>query len=189
MERNLLVFPNNQESQGSGGLQIFKRLRLIFERLLEAITVFQMAALAVVVVVAVIYRWSGHSLSWYDEVASIQLAWLTYYGSALAALKRSHIGMTSVLNAVRPKLRVALFLVGEAIVIGFFITLAWIGYAILEVLEGDRLVSLPEVTATFAQSVIPIGSVLFVIAQLLSFPEEFEKAKSEHAQMSATDKG
>ncbi|MEQ8192874.1 MAG: TRAP transporter small permease subunit [Rhodospirillales bacterium] len=170
-------------------MNILKRLRRVFERLLEAVTVLQMAALAIVVIVAVIYRWAGESLSWYDEVASIQLAWLTYYGSALAALKRSHIGVTAVLNAVRPQLRVVLFLIGEVIVIGFFVTLGWIGYMVLGVLAGDTLVSLPEVSVQFTQSVIPISSVLFIVAQLMSFPEEFAKAKSEHAEMSATDKG
>ena len=50
-----------------------------------------MIALAVTVVVGVVYRWSGNALVWYDEVASVQLAWLTYYGSAYAALKGAHI--------------------------------------------------------------------------------------------------
>ena len=40
----------------------------------------------IIVVVAVVYRKIGHSLVWYDEGASIVLAWLTYYGAALAAL-------------------------------------------------------------------------------------------------------
>ena len=43
-----------------------------------------------VVVLGVVFRWDGEALSWYDEVASVQLAWLTYYGASLAALKRAH---------------------------------------------------------------------------------------------------
>ena len=34
----------------------------------------------------------GQSLTWYDEVASHLLAWLTFYGAALASVKRAHIG-------------------------------------------------------------------------------------------------
>jgi len=51
-----------------------------------------MVTLSVVVIVAVCYRIAGDSLSWYDEVASILLAWITYYGAALAALQRKHVG-------------------------------------------------------------------------------------------------
>ena len=44
-----------------------------------------MGALAVVVVLGVGFRKFGAALVWYDEVASVLLAWLTYYGAALAA--------------------------------------------------------------------------------------------------------
>ena len=43
-------------------------------------------------------------LVWYDEGASIMLAWLTYYGAALAALKRAHIGFPGLVNAMPPQL-------------------------------------------------------------------------------------
>ena len=43
-----------------------------------------MAALAVEVIAGVVFRYSGYALVWYDEVATILLAWVTYYGSALA---------------------------------------------------------------------------------------------------------
>jgi len=39
------------------------------------------------------------------------------------------------------------------------------------VLGGTSLVSLPWVPAAVAQSVIPIGAVLFIVAQLLSLPD------------------
>ena len=68
------------------------RLRRILERFLEIWVVFLVSALTVIVVLAVIWRKAGASFVWYDEVASIMLAWITYYGAALAALKRAHIG-------------------------------------------------------------------------------------------------
>ena len=53
----------------------FDSARALFERLLETITVLLIISLAVVVVLGVIFRWAGESLSWYDEIASVQLAW------------------------------------------------------------------------------------------------------------------
>jgi TRAP-type C4-dicarboxylate transport system permease small subunit len=158
------------------------RARALFERLLETITVLLIISLAVVVVLGVIYRWSGASLSWYDEIASVQLAWLTYYGASLAALKRAHIGVPSLIAVVPPLFRVPLVLLAESVVIGFFLILAWYGYVVLVVLEGDTLISLPWISTQVTQSVIPIGAVLFIIAEVLNLPQIMREA-SGHAQM------
>ncbi|MBW1995630.1 MAG: TRAP transporter small permease subunit, partial [Deltaproteobacteria bacterium] len=57
-----------------------------------------MVVLTIIVILGVIYRKAGASLSWYDEVASVLLAWLTYYGAALAAITRGHIGFSGLIN-------------------------------------------------------------------------------------------
>ena len=154
----------------------FDAARSVFERLLQTITVLLIISLAVVVVLGVIFRWAGESLSWYDEVASVQLAWLTYYGASLAALKRAHIGVPGLISAVPPLYRVPLVLVAEAVVIGFFLILAWYGYIVLVILEGDTLISLPFIGTQFTQSVIPIGAILFVIAEILNLPQVLREA-------------
>ena len=157
--------------------------RALFERLLETITVFLIISLAVVVVLGVIYRWSGASLSWYDEIASVQLAWLTYYGASLAALKRVHIGVPGLIAVVPPLFRVPLVLLAEAVVIGFFLILAWYGYIVLVVLEGDTLISLPWISTQVTQSVIPISAVLFIIAELLNMPQIMREAITREEMM------
>ena len=136
-----------------------------------------MAVLAAVVVVGVIFRKSGASLIWYDEVASILLAWLTYYGAALAALNRAHIGIPTLLDRLRGFYRTALVLFGEVCTISFFVVLAWAGVRVLAVLGGTSLVSLPSVPMSLAQSVIPIGAVLFIAAQLLTIGDVLGSAK------------
>jgi TRAP-type C4-dicarboxylate transport system permease small subunit len=99
------------------------------ERLLEGAVLGLMAALAAIVVLGVVFRKVGAALVWYDEVAAILLAWLTYYGAALAALRRAHIGVPTVFRALRGR------------------------------------------PARLAQSVVPIGAVLFVLAEALSIPD------------------
>ena len=130
-----------------------------------------MAVLAVVVVVGVGFRKAGASLIWYDEVASILLAWLTYYGAALAALHRAHIGMPTLVQHLKGWMRTAVILFGEACTLAFFGILAWAGVRVLSVLTGTTMVSLPTVPMSIPQSVIPIGAVLFIVAQLLSLPD------------------
>ena len=146
---------------------------------MEYIVIVLMIMLSLLVIVAVVYRKLDMSLSWYDEVASVMLAWLTYYASALAALTRGHIGFNGLLNAMKPSLRIPVLLIGEALVIIFFILLAWVGWQVLIILEGDSLISLTWVPTRLTQSVIPIGAVLFVIGQLLSFPDMWRQATSD----------
>lgn len=147
------------------------RVRNALRKALELVVLGLMGSLAAVVVVGVVFRKAGASLVWYDEVASILLAWLTYYGAALAALHRAHIGMPTLVDRLRGRVRVAVVLVAEACVLAFFGVLAWAGLRVLSVLTGTSLVSLPWVPASVAQSVIPIGAVLFIAAQLLSLPD------------------
>lgn len=145
-------------------------LRRILDSVLSWTVIGLMVTLTVLVIVAVIYRKAGASLSWYDEVASVLLAWITYYGAALAALRRSHIGVDGILLSLPIRWRAAAVILAEILVISFFVIMAWAGWEILKVLEGTTLISLTWVPIQLTQSIIPIGAVLFIIAELLSFP-------------------
>lgn len=155
-------------------LEAFRRR---YERLLEWIAIALMAALAVEVTAGVAFRYSGYSLVWYDEVATILLAWVTFYGSALAVLKHGHIGVPEIVRRLPAGWRVATTCAAQVCTLGFFVLLVWTGYAVLEILASDTLVSLPAVSVAYAQSVIPVSAVLVIIAQLLVFPELLEEAR------------
>lgn len=154
------------------------RVRTIYGYFLEAIAIILMAALAIEVTIGVVFRYAGYALAWYDEVASILLAWVTYYGAALAALRRAHLGVPELVQKLPPHARVVVTLLAEACVFGFFIVLAWVGYSVLEVLSTDTLVSIPEVSVMYTQSVIPISAVLFIIAEALVLPEVLREART-----------
>ncbi len=154
------------------------RVEAVLERLLEAILIFLMVALTVVVVVAVSFRMAGDSLVWYDEVASIMLAWVTYYGGALAALKRGHIGFDGLIVSLPPGWRLVLVILAEICVFAFYILMAWTGWVVLLVLEGDTLVSLTSVSVQLTQSVIPIGAALFIICEAVSLPGYWRRVKA-----------
>ena len=143
----------------------------IFQTSMEAIVAILVAALALVVVLGAGFRKAGNALVWYDEVASILLAWLTYYGAALVAFRRGHIGVPMVVERLRGAARTWAVLVAEAVVIGFFLVLAWAGWRVQGALAGATLISLPSVPTALAQSVIPVGALLFIAAQLLSLPD------------------
>jgi TRAP-type C4-dicarboxylate transport system permease small subunit len=159
---------------------MLEELRRRYERLLEWIVIALMAVLFIEVTVGVLFRTFGSSLVWYDEVAAILLAWLTFYGSALAAAKRAHIGCPEVVAMLAPAARIAARLVAEALVIGFFVLLGWTGYRVLGVLDTDTLVSLPSVPVSWVQSVVPISAALIVAAELLALPLAIDQARRAH---------
>jgi TRAP-type C4-dicarboxylate transport system permease small subunit len=162
------------------------RLRAGFERLLEWIVIVLMVALSAEVTAGVFFRTIGLSLSWYDEVASVMLAWLTFYGSALAALKRAHIGFPGLVNGLPPEWRLGFVLFTEVLVVGFFALLGWIGFSILEVLDTDHLESLPWVTVAWTQSAIPVSAALIILAELLNLPQLVREARG-YAASGASD--
>lgn len=155
---------------------MLRGLQFVLGWVLEWITIILMVMLTIVVIVAVLYRLAEDSLSWYDEIAAILLAWITYYGAALAALKRSHIGFSGLVRAIPVPWRTVAVLTAEAITLGFFAVLAYVGYQVTVLLQGLTLVSVPWVSVSFTQSVIPIGAVLFIIAQILNWPIVWREA-------------
>ena len=155
------------------------RAKAGLRKALEGVVLSLMVSLAVVVVVGVVFRKAGASLVWYDEVASILLAWLTYYGAARAALDRAHIGVPTLVDKLSGKSRLAILIVAEVLVLTFLVVLAWAGVRVLMVLGDTTLVSLPWVPTAVAQSVIPIGAVLFIIARLVSMPDAFRPAEAQ----------
>jgi TRAP-type C4-dicarboxylate transport system permease small subunit len=152
-------------------------IRNIYDRILETIAVILMIAVTGIVTMGVVYRWAGESLVWYDEVASISLCWLTYYAGALAALRGAHIGFSGFVNSLPAKWRVAATVFSSAATIFFFAVLAVMGIKVVQILKGDTLVSIPELSQQVTQSVIPIASVLFVISELLRLPVLIAEAR------------
>jgi TRAP-type C4-dicarboxylate transport system permease small subunit len=152
------------------------RFRAAYGRLLEWLVVALMVILFLEVTVGVVFRFIGQSLAWYDELASHLLAWLTFYGAALASVKRAHIGCPEVVEMMPWRARRLVSIVAQLIVIVFFVLLGGVGAWILPILATDSLISLPEVPMNVVESVIPISSLLIVIAEA-SFLLELIAAK------------
>jgi TRAP-type C4-dicarboxylate transport system permease small subunit len=139
--------------------------RARYGRLLEWVVGALMVILFVEVTLGVAFRGLGRALIWYDELASVLLAWLTFYGAALASVRRAHIGCPELVDALPWRARRMLSIVAQVIVIAFFVLLGVVGASILPILATDSMVSLPWVPMSVVQSVIPISAALIVIAE------------------------
>lgn len=169
---------------GDSMISLFERILL---RSLEAICLALLLTLTAAVIYSTTARYFGASPSWYDEIASVLLAWLTYFGATYALFLRQHMSFGGIVAALPPGPAVALALFSELLVIGFFAIVAWYGNAVLAVAKWDSLLSLRWMTLDIVQSVIPITAVLMIIATLLALPRTLRNAAAgidqEHAEI------
>ncbi|MBK5933762.1 TRAP-type C4-dicarboxylate transport system permease small subunit [Rhodovulum imhoffii] len=146
----------------------------IFEKLLlwliETICIVLLVSLAFSVIYSTTMRYLGASPSWYDEIASVLLAWLTYFGATYALFLRQHMGFGSIVMALPKRAGVALTLFSEFLVIAFFAVVAFYGNAVLAAAKWDSLLSIRWMTLDIVQSVIPITAVLMIVGTLLTAP-------------------
>src|SRR5512133_2390522 len=91
-------FPGASGASGAAALAPMHRFRDRYGLVLEWVVMALMVVLFVEVTLGIVFRVAGSSLVWYDEVASVLLAWLTFYGSALASVKRAHIGCPELVD-------------------------------------------------------------------------------------------
>ena len=148
----------------TGAIDVFRDR---YGRVLEWIVSALMIVLFVEVTLGIVFRAIGESLIWYDEIASVLLAWLTFYGAALGSVKRAHIGCPELVDAMPWRARRVVNIVAQVLVIAFFVLLGGVGVAVMPVLATDYLVSLPGVPMSFVQSVIPVSAALIVVAEAL----------------------
>lgn len=156
-------------------------------RVVETIGLALLLALTFAVIYATTMRYFGASPSWYDELASVLLAWLTYFGATYAVFMRQHMGFGGLVTALPRGPAVALTLLSECLVLIFFGLVAWFGYHVLAVAAYDSLLSLPWLTLDIVQAVIPLTAVLMIIGTLLTLPRALRDAAAgidaEHAEI------
>ncbi|WP_146588679.1 TRAP transporter small permease [Puniceibacterium confluentis] len=156
-------------------------------RLIETICLALLLALTGAVIYATTMRYLGASPSWYDEIASVLLAWLTYFGATYAVFLRQHMGFSGLVSALPRRAAIAVALFSEGLVLTYFAITGWFGYAVLRVAAYDSLLSLRWMTLDIVQSVIPITAVLMIIGTILTMPRALREVASgidrEHAEI------
>lgn len=154
------------------------RTALWLDRALQVFTLVLLVTLACVVLLGVGFRYTGNSLIWYDEVAAVLLAWITFAGAALAVLRNAHLGFSGLLYGLPPAGRMVLFWTGEAIFLATFAVTAWAGWAILDIFGSETMTTLRFVPRTVVQGIVPVAAGLIVLGRLLTLPRRLADVRS-----------
>ncbi len=141
------------------------------------VTISLLLALAALVIAAVGFRKAGASIIWYDELASVMLAWLTFLGAALAVLRHAHLGFPGLVFRLPLAWRLACFALAKVIVLGFWAVVLYAGTRALDLMFGDALVTIPWLPVKVVQSVVPIAAGLVIAAELLDLPQNLARLR------------
>ncbi|WP_233416956.1 TRAP transporter small permease [Halovulum marinum] len=156
------------------------RLSRLLDAALQAATILMIVALACIVLLGVAFRYSGNSLIWYDEVAAVLLAWITFTGAALAGLRNAHLGFNGLLFGLPMTGRMVCFWLGEAIFLTTFAVTAWAGWAILDIFGNETMTTLRFVPRSFVQGILPVSAALLILGRLLTLPERRVEVRAGH---------
>jgi len=156
---------------------VLARARRWLDAALQVLTIGLLLGLAALVIAAVGFRKAGASIIWYDEVASVLLAWLTFLGAGLAVLRHAHLGFPGLVFRLPLALRLPCFALAKVVVLGFWAVVCFAGTRALGLMFGDTLVTLPWLSVQFVQSVVPVAAVLVIAAELLDLPESLARLR------------
>jgi TRAP-type C4-dicarboxylate transport system permease small subunit len=145
---------------------------------LQVVTIGLIVILAVIVLMGVAFRYTGNSLIWYDEVAIVLLAWITYCGAALAVFRNAHLGFSGLLYGLPLKGRLFLFALNEVMFITIFAIVLWGSWIILGIFGSETMTTLRWVPRWFIQGIVPVASALMILGRLLTIPERLANVRA-----------
>ena len=64
-------------------------------------------------------------------------------------------------------------MVSKAVIYGFFGLMTYYGVIVMHLIQGETLTTLEWIPQSFVQSVIPIGSFLFMVSETLRLKEDY----------------
>lgn len=151
-----------------------------YVRLIEAIGILSIAAVAIVAVLQVYFRYVvGASLYWSEELMRYMTIWSVFLVAGLAYTRGEMMGFTMLRDALPAPLRGAVRLVVRAIVVVFLLTVAWYGLNFAQRTAQDYAIAL-RVSMFWVHLSVPVGCVLIAIHVAVSqFIPEHDIAEGE----------
>lgn len=143
----------------------FDRVELAIRSGLGVVVAFLLSAIAVICFLEVILRYLfSASLSWYDELVSFLLVWITFLGAVLAQSHGQHIGIENLLERAPARARRTLELGNHAILVAIHLVLLIYGGKLAIRFLGERAITVPVPMGVF-YGVIPVSAALMLVVE------------------------
>jgi len=125
-----------------------------------------------VVLAQVVFRYVlSHPLPWSEELARYLMVWVACLAASEAYARGNHVGVTLIVNAVRPKQRKIMILIIHSAVCVLMGVVVYQGFK-LSLMVGDQLSPAMELSMAWPYLAVPAGAVLiFIQAAALFFKQ------------------
>lgn len=154
-----------------------KKILKICDWIEEGLAAIALIVMTVITFVNVIARYLfSASLSFSDEVTTYLFVLLSLLGTAIAAKRRAHLGLTILTDIVNPKVRKVLLLIGYGIAVIFSAAIYYYGILMVknQILLGQTTPAMQWPEWIYG-SFVPFGVFFVVIRFFQAFVEEAKK--------------
>lgn len=151
-----------------------KKILKICDWIEEGLAAIALIVMTVITFVNVIARYLfSASLSFSDEVTTYLFVLLSLLGTAIAAKRRAHLGLTILTDIVNPKVRKVLLLIGYGIAVIFSAAIFYYGILMVknQILLGQTTPAMQWPEWIYG-SFVPFGAFFVVIRFFQAFVEE-----------------
>jgi TRAP-type C4-dicarboxylate transport system permease small subunit len=148
------------------------KISLWMRRLMLPVIFALGGAMFVVVLAQVVFRYVlSHPLPWSEELARYLMIWVACLAASEAYARGNHVGVTLIVNAVRPRLRKIMILIIHLAVCVLMGVVVYQGF-ILSYMVGDQRSPAMELPMTWPYMAVPVGGgLIFIQAAALFFKQ------------------
>jgi TRAP-type C4-dicarboxylate transport system permease small subunit len=154
------------------------------DKLVEILLVIALAATAIIVSVAVYYRYVlDDSLSWSEEITSKTLVWITFLGSYGCFRRGQHLTVDLIPAWIGRRGKMLLEAATSLIMIAFCLVMTWYSFRVTSTV-GKAYINTLDIPRAYFLAALPVSFALMALALLyrlfgaapLSTAEETERS-------------
>lgn len=122
----------------------------------------------------------GMSFSFSEEITTYLFVLLSLMGTAIAAKRRTHLGLSVLTDAVNPAARKILLLIGYGIAVVFAAAIFWFGILMVknQIMLGQKTAAMQWPEWIYG-SFVPFGSLFVIIRFAQAFLEELRSKRQK----------
>ena len=138
----------------------------VIEKIQIFIGSFALISFFIAIIVQIITRYLGISVTWTEEGANYSFIWAIFLGAAVMLNRREHFAFDTLLNKMSGKKHETLQTFIDILLIVFNLFITYYGFLILNHFWNYRWENIPELNMGYVWLVIPIMSISMILYSL-----------------------
>jgi TRAP-type C4-dicarboxylate transport system permease small subunit len=143
-------------------MQLFENASRAINHFVEKVLFVIGTAICAILFAQVVFRYSGHSLGWSEEVSRHLLVAITFLGGTVAYKRASFIGLQGFGHRIGPAFQRAIVVALQLMTMAVFVLISWFG-VIYTVKAAEHTSTSLQIPMSIPFAVIPAASFIFVI--------------------------